>query len=74
MPKFLGTEEVTTEENLELFYSYADNINITQEDVWTRLFVQSLDGEAMRWFRELTPRTITSIEFLDDTFLKQWGE
>jgi hypothetical protein len=29
MPKFSGTEEVTAEEHLELFYSYADNLNIT---------------------------------------------
>jgi hypothetical protein len=51
MPKFSGTEEVTAEEHLELFYSYVDNLNITQEDVWMRVFVQSLDGEARRWFR-----------------------
>jgi hypothetical protein len=59
MPKFSGVEEVTTEEHLELFYSYADNLNITYEHVWMRVFVQSLDGEARRWFRELTPGSIT---------------
>jgi hypothetical protein len=74
MPKFSGVEEVTTEEHLELFYSYVDNLNITDEDVWMRVFVQSLDGEARRWFRELTPGSITGIEVFDDTFLKQWGD
>jgi hypothetical protein len=39
-----------------------------------RVFVQILDGEARRWFRELTPRSITGIEVFDDTFLKQWGD
>ena len=36
--------DFTAEEHLEEFYSYAENINIEQEDVWTRVFVQSLDG------------------------------
>ena len=43
MPKFTGEGDFTTEEHLEAFYSYAENINIEQ-DVWTRVFVQSLDG------------------------------
>jgi len=33
MPKFLGTKEVTTEEHIELFYNYADKLNITHDDV-----------------------------------------
>jgi hypothetical protein len=74
MPKFYGIEEVTAEEHLELFYSYADNLNIIDEDVWMRVFVQRLDGGARGWFRELTPGSITGIEVLDDTFLKQWGD
>ena len=28
------------------FYAYAENINIEAEDAWTRVVVQSLDGEA----------------------------
>jgi len=50
-PKFNGTEGVTTEEHLESFYSYADNLDISEDDVWMRIFVQSLDGEARKWSR-----------------------
>jgi len=39
-----------------------------------RVFVQSLDGEARKWFRELTPSSIADIEALDDAFLKHWGD
>jgi len=39
-----------------------------------RVFVQSLDGEARKWFKELTPRSIANIEALDDVFLKHWGD
>ena len=74
MLKFTGTEGVTAEEHLESFYSYADNLDISEVDVWMRFFVQSLDGEARKWFRELTPRSIEDIEALDDVFLKHWGD
>ena len=70
MHKFTGTEGVTVEEHLESFYSYVDNLDINEEDVWMRFFVQSLDGEARKWFRQLPPRSIADIEALDDVFLK----
>jgi hypothetical protein len=74
MPKFMGEEDITVEEHLASFYSYADNLNIENEDVWMRVFVQSLDGEVRKWFRGLTPGSIAGIEALDDVFLRQWGD
>jgi len=74
MPKFTGAKGVTSEEHLESFYSYVDNLDINEDDVWMRVFVQSLDGEARKWFRELPPRPIAEIEALDDVFLKHWGD
>jgi len=49
MPKFTEEEDITAEEHLATFYSYAHNLNIEDEDVWMRVFVQSLDGEARKW-------------------------
>jgi hypothetical protein len=74
MPKFTGEEDIIVEEHLVAFYSYADNLNIENEDVWMRVFVQSLDGEVRKWFRGLTPGSIVGIEALDDVFLRQWGD
>jgi len=31
MPKFTGTEGVTAEEHFEAFYSYADNLDISED-------------------------------------------
>ena len=73
MPKFTREADFTAEEHLEAFYSYAENINIEQEDVWTRVFVQSLYGQDRKWFKELPARSV-GIEALDDIFLKHWGE
>jgi hypothetical protein len=64
MPKFTGEEYVTTEEHLVAFYSYAYNQNIENEDVWMRVFVQSLFGEDRKWFRGMAPRSITGLEAL----------
>jgi hypothetical protein len=70
MPKFTGEEDITTEEHLAAFYNYADNLNIENEDVWMRVFVQILGGEARKWFKGLTPESISGIEALDDVFLR----
>jgi hypothetical protein len=72
IPKFTGEGDITAEENLAAFYSYADNLNIENEDVWMRVFFQSLDGEVRKWFRGLAPRSIVGIEALDNAFLRQW--
>jgi hypothetical protein len=68
MPKFIGEEDVTVEEHLPTFYSYLDNLNIENEDVWMRFVVQSLDGEVRKWFRGLAPGSIVGIEALDGVF------
>jgi hypothetical protein len=70
MPKFTREEDITIEEHLVAFYSYANNKNIENEDVWMRFFVQSLFGEARKRFRGLAPGSITGIEALDDAFLR----
>jgi hypothetical protein len=74
LPKFTGEGDITVEEHLESFYSYTDNHAIENEDVWMRICVHSLDGEARKWFRALPPGSITGIEALDDAFLRQWGD
>jgi len=74
MPKFTGEEDVTGEEHLAAFYSYADNINIEHEYVWMRVFIQSLDGDVRKWFRGLALGSIAGIEALDSVFLRQWGD
>jgi hypothetical protein len=47
---------------------------VEHANVWMRLFVQSLDGKARKWFRSLTPNSIVDIDALNDTFLRHWGD
>jgi hypothetical protein len=43
-------------------------------DVWMRIFIHSLEGEARKWFRALPPGSIDGIQALDESFLKNWGD
>ena len=38
------------------------------------MFVQSLDGQACKWFRSLPVGSITRIDALDEIFIKKWGD
>jgi hypothetical protein len=44
------------------------------DDVFMRLFVQTLEGYVCKWFRELPTTSIDSWQALESTFMKQWGE
>jgi hypothetical protein len=74
LPKFTGEGDITAEEHLEAFYSFTDDHVIMHADVWMRIFVHSLEGEARKWFRALPPGSIDGIEALDSAFLRQWGD
>ena len=70
LPRFYGQGDATVEEHWNTFYSYADNHNFEHEDVWMRVFVQSLNGEVRKWFRELTPNSIDGINALEKAFMR----
>jgi len=70
LPRFNGEGEVTIEEHLNSFYSFADIFNVEHADVWMRLFLHSLYGEARKWFISPPPNFIVDIDALDDTFLR----
>ena len=64
LPRFNGQGETTAQEHRDAFLSYANNQNIEAKDVWMRMFIQSLDGEVRKWFKELPANSITIIEEL----------
>jgi hypothetical protein len=74
LPRFNGDGSVAAKEHLSLFYSFADNFNVEHVDVWMRLFVQNLSGEARKWFRSLPANSITDIVALDEAFLNRWAD
>ena len=62
LPRLNGQGETIAEEHWDSFLSYADNQNIEANDVWMRMFLESLDGDVRKWFRELPANSITIIK------------
>ena len=49
-------------------------MNVEHLDVVMRLFVQSLEGEARKWFKGLPNGSINNWEDLENRFTQIWGE
>jgi hypothetical protein len=74
LPRFNGEGEVTAEEHLTSFYSFADNFNVEHTYVWMRLFVQEFGWGGKEVVQGLPANSIVDIDALDEAFLKQWGD
>ena len=57
----------------KLSLDFAYNMNIKQENVYMRLFVQSLEGNVRIWFKQLPAASIRNWEELTTIFKNQWG-
>jgi hypothetical protein len=73
-PKFTGEGDLTAAEHINLFYQFADILGLEHEDVYSRLFIQTFEGQVRTWFRSLPVGSVLSYDALEDAFLRQWGE
>ncbi|XP_047168504.1 uncharacterized protein LOC124837239 [Vigna umbellata] len=60
------------EEHLRSFVD-AMTIYLPRENVWCRVFLLSIKGEALAWFHSLRPRTINNFATLRDMFERQFS-
>jgi hypothetical protein len=74
LPKFTGEGDLTAAEHINFFDQFADILGLKHEDVYSRLFVQTFEGQVRTCFRSLPLGSIISYDALEDIFLKQWGE
>jgi ribonuclease HI len=74
LPKFTGEGDLTAIEHINFFDQFADICGIEHEDVYSRLLVQTFEGQVRTWFRSLPAASIPTYDALEDAFLKQWGE
>lgn len=74
LPRFNGEDDNTTLRHIEIFCSFAENLNVEHLDVVMRLFIQSLDGEARKWFKAIPNASITTWKELENSFTQKWGE
>jgi hypothetical protein len=74
LPKYNGEPTLSVEEHLVSFQDFTDNLFMEHDNVFMRLFVQTLEGYVHKWFRELPTASIDSWQALESAFMKQWGE
>jgi hypothetical protein len=74
LPKFTGEGDLTATEHINFFDQFTDILGIEHEDVYSRLLVQTFEGQVRLWFRGLPVGSIASYDALETTFLRQWGE
>lgn len=73
MPRFIGEDDISAQKHIDSFYPFAKNLSVENLDVILRLFVQSLDGEAKKWFKTLPNDSINTWEEMENAFIKKWG-
>jgi hypothetical protein len=74
LPKFTGEGDLTAQEHINFFDQFADILGIEHEDVYSRLLVQTFEGQVRTWFRSLPAGSLGSYQALENAFIRQWGE
>jgi hypothetical protein len=74
IPKFTGEGDLTAQEHINFFDQFVDILGLEHEDVYSRLLVQTFEGQVKTWFRGLAARSLRSYNELKSSFIRQWGE
>jgi hypothetical protein len=53
LPKFMGEGDLTATEHIAFFDQFANILGIEHDDVYSRLLVQTFEGQVRTWFRGL---------------------
>ena len=74
LPKFTGEGDLATTEHVVFFNQFIDILGIEHADVYMRLLVQNFEGQVTTWLRGLPVGSIPSYNYLETSFIRQWGE
>jgi hypothetical protein len=75
LPNFIGSDEENVEDHMSEFWVFfqlhpiSDNV----EDLAMNLFSATLHGNDMKWYDHLPDASITSMDQLEENFMKKWG-
>lgn len=73
VPKFTGSNAITIEDHLKSFNVFIQDIDVSYEDLYIKLFMMSLLEDARDWFNSLPAFSINSLQVFQDQFLEQYG-
>lgn len=71
---FESDNDILPEDHINKFNLTLNLMNVQHEDVACRLFCFTLEGKALSWFFSLAPRSITSWQQFESTFIIQFGD
>ena len=74
-PRFTGSDGERVDYHMSDFWAFIQLhlINDDAEDLVMKLFSATLYGNAREWYENLPNASITTMEQLEETFLKIWG-
>jgi hypothetical protein len=75
LPRFTGSDGERVDFHMSNFYSYfgLHPVDDDAEDVVMKIFPTTLHGNAKKWYDNLPDASITSMNQLEEVFLKEWG-
>jgi hypothetical protein len=75
LPRFTGNDGVIAEDHMDNFWAFFQlhPISDDAEDLAMKLFSATLHGNARKWYDNLPDANITSMDQLEETFLKKWN-
>jgi hypothetical protein len=75
LPRFTGNDGVIAEDHMGNFWAFFQlhPISDDAEDLVMKLFSATLHGNARKWYDGLPNASITSMDQLEETFLKRWN-
>jgi hypothetical protein len=74
LPKFIGEGYLTAQEHINLFDQFIDILGLEHEDVYSRILVQTFEGQVRTWFQGLEVGSLRLYDELESAFIRQWGE
>jgi hypothetical protein len=75
LPRFTGSDGERVDYHMSDFWAFFQlhPISDDAEDLVMKLFSATLHGNARKWYDDLPVASITSMDQLEETFLKRWG-
>jgi hypothetical protein len=75
LSRFTGSDGVRADNHMDNFLDFfqLQPISDDAEDLEMKLFSSTLHDNAREWYDDLPNASITSIDQLEETFLKRWG-
>jgi hypothetical protein len=74
LSKFTREGNLTATEHINFFDQFVDILGLKHEDIYSRLIVQTFEGQLRTWFRGISSVSIGSYDELENAFIRQWGE